>query len=207
MILMLVLAVLCAPPWLNAQDQELKQLALNVEKLAQLKQLLSDMKKGYQVVSTGYTTIKDVSRGNFGMHQTYLDGLMQISPSVKKYKRVRDIINYQMLLVQEYKQAYSRFKQDDNLNPEELAYLGRVYGNLLSKSLNHLDELNSVLTASRMRMSDDERLRAIDNIFMDMQDKLVFLRHFNTSTMKLAVQRARERNDVMTIQQIYGITQ
>jgi DNA repair ATPase RecN len=207
LILILVLAVLYVPPWLYAQDQEIKQLALNVEKLAQLKQLLSDMKKGYQVVSAGYTTIKDVSQGNFGLHQTYLDELMQISPSVKKYKKVRDIINYQMLLVQEYKQAYSRFKQDGNFNPEELAYLGQVYGNLLNKSLNHLDELSSVLTASRMRMSDDERLRAIDNIFMDMQDKLVFLRHFNTSNTKLAVQRARERNDVITIRQIYGITQ
>ena len=207
LIILIMLTFLNAPAWLNAQDQEIKQLALNVEKLTQLKQLLSDMKKGYRVVSTGYTTIKDLSRGNFSLHQTYLDELMQVSPAVKKYKRVGDIINYQMLLVREYKQAYNRFKQDGNFNPQELEYLGRVYGDLLDKSLSHLDELRSVLTASRLRMSDDERLRAIDNIFEGMQDKVLFLRHFNNSTTILAMQRARERNDVTTIRKIYGITQ
>lgn len=207
LIIMLLMASLLTPALLFAQDQEIKQLALNVEKLAQLKRLLSDMKKGYQVVSTGYTTIKDLSRGNFSLHQTYLDGLIQVSPVVKKYKRVGDILNYQRLLVKEYKQAYNRFKQDDNFNIQELEYLGRVYGNLFKKSLKNLDELTAVLTASRLRMSDDERLRAIDAIFEDMQDKVVFLRQFNESTTILAVQRARERNDVMTIRQIYGITQ
>ena len=207
LIILIMLTFLNAPAWLNAQDQEIKQLALNVEKLTQLKQLLSDMKKGYRVVSTGYTTIKDLSRGNFSLHQTYLDELMQVSPAVKKYKRVGDIINYQMLLVREYKQAYNRFKQDGNFNPQELEYLGRVYGDLLDKSLSHLDELRSVLTASRLRMSDDERLRAIDNIFAEMQDKVLFLRHFNNSTTILAMQRARERNDVTSIREIYGITQ
>lgn len=207
LIILIMLTFLNAPAWLNAQDQEIKQLALNVEKLTQLKQLLSDMKKGYRVVSTGYTTIKDLSRGNFSLHQTYLDELMQVSPAVKKYKRVGDIINYQMLLVREYKQAYNRFKQDGNFNPQELEYLGRVYGDLLDKSLSHLDELRSVLTASRLRMSDDERLRAIDNIFEGMQDKVLFLRHFNNSTTILAMQRARERNDVTSIREIYGITQ
>ena len=201
------MASLLTPTLLFAQDQEIKQLALNVEKLAQLKRLLSDMKKGYQVVSTGYTTIKDLSRGNFSLHQTYLDGLIQVSPVVKKYKRVGDILNYQRLLVKEYKQAYNRFKQDDNFNLQELDYLGRVYGNIFKKSLKNLDELSAVLTASRLRMSDDERLHAIDAIFEDMQDKVVFLRQFNESTTILAVQRARERNDVMTIRQIYGITQ
>ena len=207
LIIMLLMASLLTPALLFAQDQEIKQLALNVEKLAQLKRLLSDMKKGYQVVSTGYTTIKDLSRGNFSLHQTYLDGLIQVSPVVKKYKRVGDILDYQRLLVKEYKQAYNRFKQDDNFNIQELEYLGRVYGNLFKKSLKNLDELSAVLTASRLRMSDDERLHAIDAIFEDMQDKVVFLRQFNESTTILAVQRARERNDVMTIRQIYGITQ
>lgn len=207
LIIMVMMATLLTPTLLFAQDQEIQQLALNVEKLAQLKRLLSDMKKGYQVVSTGYTTIKDLSHGNFSLHQTYLDGMMQVSPTIKKYKRVGDIISYQRLLVQEYKLAYNRFKQDDNFNPQELEYLGQVYGNLFKKSFKNLDELSTVLTASRLRMSDDERLRAIDAIFEDMQDKVVFLRQFNNSTTILAVQRARERNDVTTIRQIYGITQ
>lgn len=54
-------------------------------------------------------------------------------------------------------------------------------------------------------MSDDERLKAIDDIFNDMQDKLVFLRHFNNSTTILAIQKARDRKDTKSLKTIYGI--
>jgi hypothetical protein len=47
-----------------AQSTEIQQLLLNVEKLAQLKKILSNMKKGYEIVSNGYNTIKDISKGN-----------------------------------------------------------------------------------------------------------------------------------------------
>ena len=79
----------------KAQSQEAQQLLLNVEKLSQLKNILSDMKKGYQVISGGYNAIKDISQGNFSLHGIFLDGLMLVSPEVKKYRRVADIISYQ----------------------------------------------------------------------------------------------------------------
>ena len=43
--------------------------------------------------------VKDMTEGNFSLHKTFLDALMQVSPAVKNYKRVGDIINYQILLV------------------------------------------------------------------------------------------------------------
>jgi len=188
-----------------AQKDEIAQLLLNVEKLAQFEQILSDMKKGYEILSGGYTTIKDLSQGNFSLHKTFLDALLEVSPTVKNYKRVADIINYQIILVKEYKSAFNRFKRDNNFNKQELAYLGRVYENLFKQSLNNLDDLVTIITANKLRMSDDERLEAIDKIFDDMQDKLLFLRYFNNNTTVMAVQRAKERNDANTMRLIYGI--
>lgn len=206
LILLLASAGLAGTFRASAQSAELEQLALNIEKLAQFKQILSDLKKGYEIVSSGYNTIKNISEGNFSLHKTFLDGLMQVSPSVKKYKRVADIVNFQIILVKEYKTAFNRFKRDGHFNPQELEYLDRVYNNLFKKSLENLDDLMTVITADKLRMSDDERLQAIDRIFEDMQDKVMFLRHFNTNTTILAVQRAKEGNDAVTIRSIYGIT-
>jgi hypothetical protein len=189
----------------SAQADEIQQLLLNVEKLAQYKQILSDMKKGYQILEGAYNTIKNISEGNFNLHKAFLDGLMQVSPTVRNYRRVADIINYQVVLVKEYKNAYDRFKRDNNFDADELSYLGHVYDNLFKESLRNLDELLTVIAAGKTRMSDDERLQAIDRIYTDMQDKLMFLRHFNNNTIILAVQRAKERNDAETIQKIYGI--
>jgi len=189
----------------SAQADEIAQLVLNIEKLAQFKQILSDMKKGYEILSGGYNTIKNISEGNFSLHKAFLDGLMEVSPAVRNYRRVADITNYQIILVKEYRKAYERFRQDNNFNADELAYLGRVYDNLFKESLRNLDELLTVITAGKARMSDDERLQAIDRIYADMQDKLTFLRHFNNNTTILAVQRAKERNDAQTIRKIYGL--
>lgn len=205
-IVFLIVLSACITTRLSAQSQEVQQLLLNVEKLAQFKQILSDMKKGYQIVSTGYSTIKDLSQGNFSLHKTFLDGLMTVSPTVKKYKRIADIISNQIMIVKEYKDAFGRFKQDGNFTPGEIGYLGKIYSNLFKQSLSDLDELTIIITGSKLKMSDDERLEAIDKIYLNMQDKLLFLRNFNNNTTILAVQRAREKNDAVTLKKIYGIT-
>jgi len=188
----------------SAQATELAQLALNIEKLAQFKQILSDLKKGYEILTGGYNVIKNISEGNFNLHKVFLDGLMDVSPAVKKYKRIADIVDYQLQLVKEYKSAFNRFKQSGSFLDNELDYFGKVYGNLVSKSLENIDDLLVVITADKLRMSDEERLAAIDEIYKDMADKLHFLRAFNNQAQVLSLQRAKESKEVKVMQGLYG---
>ncbi|TPG38403.1 TerB family tellurite resistance protein [Flavobacterium pectinovorum] len=196
LILILTVCLLIVPNRTNAQSAEIQQLILNIEKLSQFKKILSDMKKGYELLSGGYKTVKDMSEGNFNLHKTFLDALMQVSPVVKKYKRVGDIINFQMLLMKESKNGLNRFVKSGNFSEKEISYFEKVYGNLLSQSLRNLDELTMVVTADKLRMSDDERLQAVDDIYLQMQDKLLFLRNFNATSNVLGLQRAKEAKDV-----------
>lgn len=189
----------------KAQSEEVQQLILNIEKLAQFKQILADMKKGYTILNGGYNTIKNLSESNFNLHQTFLDGLMQVSPTVKKYKKVAEIIQLQSTLIKEYKSAFGRFKGEKLLRPDEIDYVGSVYANLVDKSLQQIDDLTMVLTAGKLRMSDDERINAIDRIHEDMQDKVNFLRSFNGQTSVLVLQRAKEQKDARSMGSIYGI--
>ena len=205
LIIGIVLVGLLLPSKVTAQAQEMQQLILNIEKLAQFRQILKDMKKGYEILNGGYNTVKNLSKGNFSLHETFLDALMQVSPTVRNYRRIGDIVNYQVLLVKEYKAAFERFRNSGNFNPDEITYLEGVYNNLFKQSLRNLDELASVVTANKLRMSDDERLAAIDKIYADMQDKLLFLRSFNNNTSVLAIQRAKERNDVNAMRNIYKV--
>ncbi len=189
-----------------AQSEEVQQLLLNVEKLAQLKEVLNGLYKSYEVLHNGYTTIQNLSEGNFNLHKQFLDKLQQASPVVRQYKKVADIVSYQMLLVKEYKQAFSRFKADEHFAAGEIKYISGVYSQLVDESLKNMDALAAILTAGSMRMSDDERLERIDKLFDNMQDKLSFLRHFNKQTTLLAIQRAREKNDIQNTQKIYRVT-
>lgn len=188
---------------IKAQSTEVQQLLLNVEKLSQMKNILQDMKKGYIIVAGGYNAIKNISQGNFSLHEVFLDGLMLVSPEVKKYRRVIDIISYQKRIISEYESAFKAFKATGNFNPTEVDYLGRVYKQLFNQSVDNIDQLLMIITSSQLRMSDEERLSAIDQIFEDTQDKLMFLRSFNSEALTLSLQRERSRTDIKQSLSLY----
>jgi DNA repair ATPase RecN len=201
----MIIAALFVPLKAEAQSAEIQQLILNIEKLSQFKKILSDMKKGYELLSGGYKTIKDMTEGNFNLHKTFLDALMQVSPAVKNYKRVGDIVNLQIQLVKESKKGLYRFVKSGSFSQRELSYFEKVYRNLLNQSLRNLDELTMVITADKLRMSDDERLEAVDAVYLDMQDKIAFLQNFNTSSNLLMLQRARESKDAYASKELYEL--
>ena len=203
-LLLLLSLATASPVRTRAQSYEIQQLLLDVEKLAQLKNILHDLYQGYETLSQGYTAIKNISQGNFNLHQAFLDGLLLVSPSIKNYARVADIMAYQAKIVGDYTAAYNRFKQDAHFNPSEIDYIGRVYGNLFNQSLANLDALLEIITDSRLRMSDAERLKAIDGIYSDTKDKYLFLAHFNAGLGWLSGQRAMEKNNIGIIRALNG---
>lgn len=187
----------------SGQSHEVQQLLLNVTKLEQFRQILSDMKKGYEILSQGYNVIKNISEGNFNLHETFLDALYQVSPTVRSYRKVAGIIELQIKIVDQYRKGFARFKASEQFTVEEIDYLSRVYGRLVNESIKNLDDLATVITARQTRMSDDERLSAIDRIYADMEGKLLFLHQFNGKTSMLAVQRAKESAEVKVLRDLY----
>ena len=187
------------------QSQEAKQLLLNVEKLAQLKLMLSHMKTGYQILEKGYTSIKNISQGNFNLHRDFLDGLLQVSPAVKQYSKVADIIRVQLKLVKESKAALAEFRGSKQFTIAEIEYLGNIYANLLKECLKTLDELAMVVTAGKLRMSDDERLQAIDKIYDEVMEQYTFLNEFNNGTAILSLQREKEKMDIDLMRKVHGL--
>ncbi len=188
-----------------SQTDEAKQLLLNVEKLAQFKTILKNMKDGYQLLHKGYTAIKGISEGNFSLHKTFLDGLMEVSPVVKKYKRVADIINYQVRIVKEYKSAFRQFKENKRFTVTEIEYIGKVYANLFDQSVKNIDDLAMIITAGKLRMSDDERLQGIDKLYQEIVDQYSFLNEFNNSAAILAVQREKDQMDIDLMRKVHGL--
>lgn len=202
-ILLIVFSVPCGK--LVAQSQEAVQLILNYEKLQQLEEILDNMYKGYKILTKGYNTIKDIAEGNFNLHQLFLDGLYAVNPTVRNYKRIPYIIQYQQFIVKQARNAFNQFRNDPNLTQREIKYLENVYSYILKQSLQNLDELLTIVTASKLRMNDEERLKAIDRLYYDMENKIIFLKLFNSSTKILVIQRAREQRNVDTMQKLHDV--
>lgn len=203
--IIVILAINCFTFPVKGQSDEIQQLLLNIQKLSYFKKILQNMYDGYQILNKGYNAVKDISQGNFKLHDHFLDALFEISPAVKKYKRIADIINYQLRILKEYKASFKQFKNDQQFTAAELEYIWKVYQNLFQQSLLGLDELAMVITARKLRMSDDERLQAIDKIYASIEDQYSFLKDFNTNTAVLSLQRKSEQADLKMSKSIYGL--
>jgi hypothetical protein len=181
------------------------QLILDMQKLAEMKTILSDMYQDYAVVDKGYSTISDIAESNFNLHKGYLDGLLAISPSVKNYPKVAGIIDAENSIISEYKTSVHRWQVDGCFTTAEQGYINQTYTNIISQSGRDIDELTMTLTEDQLRMSDAERMRAIDRTYEDITGQLEFLRQFDASAAVQSMQRKKAAIELNTIQRLYGI--
>lgn len=206
-VVLLALILLSGYAPLRAQSlaDDITQLTLDYEKLAQMKQILTDMYNAYTIIYKGYEDVKSISQGNFNLHKAFLDALLAVSPAVSNYYKIANIINNEATLVKEYQSANSYFQKNGYFSSAELNYLSTVYTNLFNGSLRDIEELTMVITAGQLRMSDAERLAAIDRVDKDMTDKLSFLRTFNNNGVIQGGQRGVEQNDINFFKTEYGL--
>jgi len=163
------------------------------------------MKTGYDIANGGYNQVKSIASGNFNLHASFLNGLMAVSPAVANYGRVADILLQQANLVTEYKRYQQQFRQSGTFNADELAYMANVYTALLQQSLQNLSRLTDILAAGKLRMSDAERLKAIDKIYADSCDQSAFLKSFDRQGVLLSLQRSKDINDTQTLKKLYQL--
>lgn len=204
--LLLGISLLTGTGIVRAQSvsQLVTQLTLDIQKLTTMKTLLNDLYAGYAVLDKGYTDIRNIVQGNFNLHKAFLDGLLAVSPLVSGYYRAADIIQTESAIVSEYRSAWRQWTSDGHFAAWELDHIGQVYAGLLDRTLKYLDKLAMVISNGELRMSDAERLNAIDRIYVDINSQLTHLRQFNTSLSILSGQRSQEANDLKTIKGFYG---
>jgi hypothetical protein len=186
----------------RAQEEEIQQLLLNVEKLAQFKQILQDMKDGYQILAQGYNTIKDLSEGNFNLHQAFLRGLLEVSPVVRQYYKVAEIIRLQRETVNGCTAATRRWRSVPILSAQEMDYLQNVYTRVGTETVQRVEDLLMILTAGWLRMSDGERIEAIDRLHEDVKRLYMFVRRFNDDMAVLYMQRTKEAKDAEVLKKL-----
>ncbi|WP_035455978.1 hypothetical protein [Algoriphagus terrigena] len=186
-----------------AQSQEAAQLVLNFEKLNQLRQILKDMQRGYTVLEKGYSAVKDITEGNFRLHEAFLDGLLEVSPEVRKYHRLAGLIRLQERLVSDYHSGLRRLQFSGEFSGDEIAQQRARYTRIYRLSLRNLEELALILSAGSLRMGDFERLEAIDRLYGEMQGLLGFLGNLNRDIDVLIARRQERIKEQTRISTLY----
>lgn len=185
------------------QSSAIQQLLLNVEKLRQFKQILADMKKGYQILSKGYGTVKDLSKGNFHLHEVFLQSLNEVSPEVKKYHRVTAIIQGQVQLLHLIHSSLNSLNKEDLLEGNERHYLQQVFERMLKKSYQNVEDLLQILQPGQLQMNDEERLREIDLLDERMTDQFTFMKRFISTIQWNLQMKKKELSNLQQFQRNY----
>jgi hypothetical protein len=200
-----VLSVAGSPTRAQTIADLVTQLVLDTEKLTSMKSTLQELYKGYEELDKGYTKIRDIAEGNFKLHKVFLDGLLAVSPAVQQSPRVLDIFNSEYSLVSEYTAASGRYPAGGPFTEQELGYIIGVLNTLLQRSTQAIEELTMILTADQLRMSDAQRLQAIDRIYTEVSGQLAFLRQFDNALAIQAAQRTKEANTINALKLLYGL--
>lgn len=151
------------------------------------------------------TEIADWTTKQKNLYSEYYDELWKIKSSIAYYKRIKDLTQKQIAIVDEYKWAWNLFRQDKHFNVDELNHMEKVYSGILDESIKNLDQILMVISSFKTQMSDAERLEVINRAADQMDDNYNDLKQFNTGNITLSIQRATSLDETAQLKEIYGI--
>lgn len=139
------------------------------------------------------------------LYDDYFQELWKIKSALTYYHRVKDIIENQVAMVNEYKSAWAVFRQDKNFTAEELEYMFTVYTGMMDESLKSLDQLFLVVNAFATQMSDAKRLEIINTAASTIEQGFMDLKDFNNQHKTISIQRSVEKGEIDYVKKLYGL--
>jgi hypothetical protein len=188
-----------------SQSQDIQQLIMDIEKLAQLKSMYASMVSGYNTLTKGYNNVINISKGNFDLHKSYLDGLLDVNAPVKKYGAIEAIATTQDLLHRENAAGWQKCVLSKVFSAAELNERQALGFKLLDESMKRLEELLLMVKPGKLRMNDEERIAAIDRIDVAMRALLVDLRKINLANDEVIRLRLQRQKDTKAMKTLNGI--
>lgn len=150
--------------------------------------------------------ISDWTERQKELYQEYYDELKKVKSIISYYKRIRDITDKQARLVSEYQRYWEMFFQDSHFSDDELAYMQKVYGGILSESLQNMEQIFTIIESFTTQMSDGQRLKLINDAADRIDQNYNDLAAFNKENVMLSLQRAKTKSEAAKMKRFYGLT-
>jgi len=190
-----------AQTWAEWFSQKKTQKKYLLQQIAAFQVYIGYAKKGYEIVGSGLQTVRDISNGEFNLHNVFITGLKQVSPAIRNDLRIAEIIALQLGMLK----SFGVLKSTGGLSADQLLYVAEVANEVISECYHDLEELLLVITLGKLEMKDDERLSRLKGIYERMLDKSAFTQDFCGEAESLIRQRALELETVEKLRRYYEI--
>jgi hypothetical protein len=139
------------------------------------------------------------------LYADYFDELKKVKTAITTYTEVKDMINRQKQLINEYNTTWNIIKQDKHFTPQELQYMYSVYSGILSESLKNIEQLDLAVTNLTTQMTDGKRLELIHRADKNLDKNVSDMRSFNDRNIRLSLARADDEQQAAELKQLYGV--
>ena len=188
--------------WFHQKKTQIKYL---LQQIAANEVYIGYLQKGYKIAESGLKAINDIKHGDFNLHNDYFNSLKTVNPKVKGMAEVAGIISLQVQIIKVAGDAIKGVKRSDQFTSTETEHVQNVFNHLLDECTKEINALADDVTSGNTTLTDDERIKRIEAIYTDMQDKLSFSNSFSSEAAMLAMQRSQEETDVEVEKKLNGI--
>jgi len=186
-------------------SQQQSKVKIMLQQIADYEIALHELKNGYTTTQNGLNTIHTLKSGTYSLHTNYFTSLSTVAPSIKSNPKIRGIANLEQQVENTFDAAISWQKDKALLSKDELQYMQLVYSHLLEDCAKLIDELSLVVSDGKTQMSDQARIREIDKLYADMQEKYAFARSFTDNAYELANDRQSGKDTRAILKKLYDL--
>lgn len=183
--------------WFSQKKTQKKYL---LQQIAALQVYSGYLKTGYSIAKGGLGSIGNYVGNEYGLHGSYYIHLKKVNLAVSNNPQVKDIMVRQRDILNQT----AAIKKQAGLTANESAYIGKVCQALLSDCDARLHDLQTILSDSKVEMSDEERTRHIARLYQAMQDNYRFVAGYRSQLQLYVRNKMQEQNDHNTLKNLYA---
>lgn len=175
-----------------------------IEQIALLGTYIRQAKQGYNIIDKGLKTVKNIKNGEFDLHDLYYTSLKTINPSVKGFSKIEAAIETGSGISTIGSKTIYLINGSEWLSPGEKSYLRKLMTKLLDETDKDLENLANLVTSGKIELTDDERVRRIDEVYRELHNKSSFVQKFSSTIKMLIANRSSDIRSSGQVQQFYN---
>ncbi|MGN8035632.1 hypothetical protein ACTJJ0_11145 [Chitinophaga sp. 22321] len=186
--------------WINQKSTQKKYLAVQI---AALQTYIGYLKKGYNVVNGGLTTIGKIKNGDLNLHSEFFSSLKKVNPRIKGNVQTLQLIADQIEIIKYCKRSYQQIAAINSLSTENLSIVQNTYSGFIAGISDDTDMLTTVLTDGNFEMSDDQRMQKIAQLFDQLIHRKEAIQSYTTEIISHAQQSRHALNDLLITRKLH----
>lgn len=151
------------------------------------------------------TEIAEWTEKHRKLYQDYYEELWKVKNTIAMYQRVRQVMDKQVRIVDEYRKCWNIVQNDKHFTEDEIRYMSKVYSGIMDESVKNLDQILIVINSFKTQMTDGKRLEIIEAAANEIDQNYFDLKQFNTQNMLLSLNRAKDANEIEAVKKLYEL--